>query len=65
MIEDADAEVRHADLVGVGEQKADLCPYGAEIFVHRVDLGIDVPGRLADEREKVFVQGKLLQTQRA
>jgi hypothetical protein len=57
--------VRHADLVGVGEQKADLCPYGAEIFVHRVDLGIDVPGRLADEREKVFVQGKLLQTQRA
>ena len=60
MIEDADAKVRHADLVGVGEKKADLRPYGPGVLVHCVDLGVDVPGRLADERKEIFVHGNSL-----
>jgi hypothetical protein len=55
MVEDAKAKVRHADLVGVGEQEADLRPHGTGIFVHGIDFGVYVPGRLADEREKIFV----------
>ena len=55
MIQNAEAEVRHADLVGVWEEEADLRPHGTGIFVYGIDFGVYVPGRLADERKKIFV----------
>jgi hypothetical protein len=57
VVEDPQAQVRHADLIGVGKEKADLCPHRGEVLVHRVDLGVDVPRRLGDEREKIFEHG--------
>jgi hypothetical protein len=54
VVEDPDAEMRHADLVGVGKEEADPGSDLRQIFVDCIDLGVDVPRGLGDEREKVF-----------
>jgi hypothetical protein len=55
MVKDAQAKVRHADLVGVRKEKADPGPYGRVVLVHGIDFGIDVPRGFGDQREKVLV----------
>ncbi len=57
LVQDPEAQVRHADLVGIGEEEADLCPHGRKVLVHAVDLVVDVPGRLGHQRQKIFEHG--------
>jgi len=56
VVDNGQARVAHCDFVGIGKTQGDGQVGFCEIFFDLVDFAADVPGRFADEWQKVTAQ---------